>query len=844
MTDAVAHSEENARLGLTEAEAALRLQNIGPNLLEASPKRHALMAFLGKFRNPLVLILLVAAAISGGTGDFSSFVIIVVMVLVGVVLDFVQEYRAGAAADALKSAVALQVLVIRKGKERSIAAAAVVPGDLVKLSAGDLIPADGEIVEAKDFFVNQALLTGESFPVEKHAGDLPDDAVTDGELSASAAFMGSSVISGSAILEINQTGKQTRLGHISHSLIAAAPPTAFEVGTRRFGYLIARVTIALAAFVLLVNLALHRPPLESFLFALALAVGLTPELLPMVVSVTLSRGAMRMAKQRVIVKRLSAIHDLGSMDVLCTDKTGTLTEARIELIQHVGIDGQESEEVLLLGSLNSFFETGLKSPLDEAILAHALDDKCIDLSSWSKIDEVPFDFERRRVSVLVEHQGKRILVIKGAPEDILARSIQVGTPSSAPLEPYNDAAKALAKDLFDAKSRDGFRLLAVGWKTVAADFSDIEVGDETGLVFAGFCAFVDPPKTSAMPALQAMSAAGIEVKILSGDNELVTRHLCESLGFPIAGLLTGAEITLLSDEALRGQLARTNLFCRVTPAQKHRILLALKQQGHTVGFLGDGINDAPSLHAADVGISVDSAADVAKQSAAMILLDKDLSVLANGVIEGRRTFANILKYVMMGTSSNFGNMLSMAGASLLVPFLPMLPIQILLNNLMYDFSEVPIPLDEVDRDQVLIPRHWDMGFIQRFMVIFGPISSAFDFLTFGLLLFVFRANEALFQTGWFVESLATQTLVIFVIRTRGRPWASRVHPVLAATTIGIVLLGIAIPVTPLARWFGFVPLPWHFLAALAAMAVAYLAVVELVKGWFFRWAESKPYRAA
>lgn len=844
MTDAVAHSEDNARLGLTEVEAALRLQNIGPNLLEASPKRHALMAFLGKFRNPLVLILLVAAAISGGTGDFSSFVIIVVMVLVGVVLDFVQEYRAGAAADALKSAVALQVLVIREGKERSIAAAAVVPGDLVKLSAGDLIPADGEIVEAKDFFVNQALLTGESFPVEKHAGDLPDDAVTDGELSASAAFMGSSVISGSAILEINQTGKQTRLGHISHSLIAAAPPTAFEVGTRRFGYLIARVTIALAAFVLLVNLALHRPPLESFLFALALAVGLTPELLPMVVSVTLSRGAMRMAKQKVIVKRLSAIHDLGSMDVLCTDKTGTLTEARIELIQHVGITGQESEEVLLLGSLNSFFETGLKSPLDEAILAHALDDKCIDLSSWSKIDEVPFDFERRRVSVLVEHQGMRILVIKGAPEDILARSTQVGTPSDAQLQPYDNAAKALAKDLFEARSRDGFRLLAVGWKAVAADFSDIEVGDESGLVFAGFCAFVDPPKTSAMPALQAMSAAGIEVKILSGDNELVTRHLCESLGFSITGLLTGPEIALLSDDALRGQLAQVNLFCRVTPPQKHRILLALKQQGHTVGFLGDGINDAPSLHAADVGISVDSGADVAKQSAAMILLDKDLSVLANGVIEGRRTFANILKYVMMGTSSNFGNMLSMAGASLLVPFLPMLPIQILLNNLMYDFSEVPIPLDEVDRDQVLIPRHWDMGFIQRFMVIFGPISSAFDFLTFGLLLFVFRANEALFQTGWFVESLATQTLVIFVIRTRGRPWASRVHPVLAATTIGIVLLGIAIPVTPLARWFGFVPLPWHFLAALAAMAVAYLAVVELVKGWFFRWAASKPYRAA
>ncbi|MBT2189420.1 magnesium-translocating P-type ATPase [Sphingobium nicotianae] len=836
--------DNDALVGLTEAEAAIRLRRLGLNLLEASPKQHALMAFLGKFRNPLVLILLVAAAISGGTGDFSSFVIIVAMVLVGVVLDFVQEYRAGIAADALKSTVALQVLVIREGKERTIPAAALVPGDLVRLSAGDLIPADGQVVEARDFFVNQALLTGESFPVEKHAGCVTEDAAADGDLPVSAAFMGSSVISGSAILKIDQTGKLTRLGKISHSLIAEAPPTAFETGIKQFGYLIARVTIALAGFVLLVNLALHRPPLESFLFALALAVGLTPELLPMVVSVTLSRGAMRMAKQKVIVKRLSAIHDLGSMDVLCTDKTGTLTEARIELVQHVGIDGEESEDVLLLGALNSYFESGLKSPLDDAILAHALSDKCGDLSGWSKIDEVPFDFERRRVSVLVEHQGKRILVIKGAPEDILARSTQVGTPTGRAPTPYDDTAKKLALDLFDAKSRDGFRLLAVGWKAVAADFSDIEVGDEAGLVFAGFCAFVDPPKASAMPALQAMQTAGIEVKILSGDNELVTRHLCASLGFAVTGLLTGTEIGQMSEEALRGRLAQTNLFCRVTPPQKHRILLALKQRGHTVGFLGDGINDAPSLHAADVGISVDSGADVAKQSAAMILLDKDLSVLANGVIEGRRTFVNILKYVMMGTSSNFGNMLSMAGASLLVPFLPMSPIQILLNNLMYDFSEVPIPLDEVDQDQVLTPRHWDMGFIQRFMVIFGPISSAFDFLTFGLLLYVFKANAALFQTGWFVESLATQTLVIFVIRTRGRPWASRVHPILAATTISIVLLGILIPATPAARWFGLVPLPWHFLAALAAMALVYLTIVELVKGRFFRWSERKAVRPA
>jgi Mg2+-importing ATPase len=626
--------------------------------------------------------------------------------------------------------------------------------------------------------------------------------------------------------------------------MAAAPPTAFETGIKQFGYLIARVTIALAAFVLLVNLALHRPPLEAFLFALALAVGLTPELLPMVVSVTLSRGAIRMAHQRVIVKRLSAIHDLGSMDILCTDKTGTLTEARIELVQHIGLDGEENDDVLLLGSLNSFFESGLKSPLDEAILAHAIGDKRLDFSAWSKVDEVPFDFDRRRVSVLVEHQGERIMVIKGAPEDILARSTRVGTPSGPAPQAYDDAAKARAKALFDERSRNGFRLLAVGWKAVAADCSDIVIEDEAELIVAGFCAFLDPPKASAMTALRALEAAEVGIKILSGDNELVTRHLCESLEFPVTGLLTGSEIAQLPDEALRGRLAATNLFCRVTPAQKHRILLALKQQGHTVGFLGDGINDAPSLHAADVGISVDSAADVAKQSAAMILLDKDLAVLANGVREGRRTFQNILKYVMMGTSSNFGNMLSMAGASLVVPFLPMLPTQILLNNLMYDISEVPIPLDNVDLDQVLTPQRWDMRFIQRFMIIFGPISSAFDFLTFGLLLYVFQANESLFQTGWFVESLATQTLVIFIIRTRGRPWASRAHPVLAATTIGMALLGVAIPATPLARWFGFVPLPLHFLAALIAMVLIYLTVVELLKGWFFGWALNKAHQTA
>ncbi|MGC1793825.1 MAG: magnesium-translocating P-type ATPase, partial [Pseudolabrys sp.] len=607
-------------------------------------------------------------------------------------------------------------------------------------------------------------------------------------------------------------------------------PAALERGVYEFGILIVRLTVLLVLFVLLVNTFFHRPLLESFLFALALAVGLTPELLPMIVSVTLARGAMRMAKQKVIVKRLAAIHDLGSMDVLCTDKTGTLTEAKIALIRHITLSGADSERVLELAWLNSHFESGLRSPLDAAILEHASSIQ----AGWIKIDEVPFDFERRRVSVLLEHGGRRILVIKGAPEDVLKLSSRYELSGENDTQPFDAAALARANTQFQTLCEEGFRVLGIAWREEPASQTHVVVADEHDFVFAGYAAFLDPPKASAGQAIAALERSGVGIKIITGDNERVTQYVCTQLDLPIEGLLTGTELASLSEEALSARIEETNLFCRVNPSQKNRIILALKRRGHVVGYLGDGINDAPSLHTADVGISVDGAVDVAKDAADIILLEHDLEVVERGVREGRRTFGNIMKYIMMGTSSNFGNMFSMAGASLILPFLPMLPIQVLLNNFLYDLSEVPIPMDDVDDELLAQPRHSDIKFIRNFMLVLGSVSSIFDFLTFGLLLWVFNATETLFQTGWFMESLATQVLVIFVIRTRGSPLRSRPNPLLAGTSLIVAAVGVLLPYTAIGRWFGFVPLPLTFLAALGSMVVCYLVLAEGVKRWFYR----------
>ena len=824
-----------AAQGLSSAEAAARLVQYGPNQLK--PRRQAVLwQFLARFRNPLVLILLMASILSAATGDATSATVIAVMVLMSVILDFVQEYRAGLAAENLARQVALCVRVVRDAREQEVRAETLVPGDVLLLSAGDLVPADAQVLQAKDFFVNQALLTGEPYPVERHAAAavLPEEGDWDVD-APDALFMGSSVVSGSARARVLRTARRTAIGQISTSLEKPPPPTAFEVGTRRFGLLIMRLTLLLVLFTLLVNVVMDRPLLESFLFAVALAVGLTPELLPMVVSVTLARGAMRMAQARVIVKRLSAIQDMGAMDILCTDKTGTLTEAKIRLERHVDPQGVPSHRVLELAYLNSFFESGLKSPMDEAILAH----EHIDVSGWAKIDEVPFDFERRRVSVLVERGGERLLVLKGAPEDVLRLCMQYESEPDASgqdpmLKDLDEAARTCIQTLFDGLGQDGFRVLAIAWKREPQTLVDAVVDDESELVFAGFAAFLDPPKASARPALQAMAVSGVAVKVITGDNEQVARHVFSELGIEVSGVLSGAEIAAMNDDALCARVEEVNLFCRANPQQKNRVLLALKARGHVVGYLGDGINDAPSLHTADVGISVDGAVDVAKQAAAMILLENDLGVLHAGIREGRRTFGNVMKYIMMATSSNFGNMFSMAAATLFLPFLPMLPLQILLNNFLYDLSELPLPADNVDEDDLARPRRWDMGFIRTFMMTIGPVSSIFDFLTFWLLLAVLQADKALFRTGWFVESLATQVLVIFIIRTRANPFKSRAHRLLAATSLAVVAIAIILPFTPLAPVLGFAPLPLRFVVMLLGLTAIYLVLVEMVKRWFYR----------
>ncbi|WP_301102370.1 magnesium-translocating P-type ATPase [Propionivibrio sp.] len=817
--------------GLSSDEAKSRLQRFGLNSFRAQQDKSLLRQYLSRFKNPLVIILLVASAVSAFTGEVSNFIIISCIVLLSVTLDFVQEYRANSAAEKLSRSVSVRARVLRDGQPVDIPVTGVVAGDLVVLSAGDMVPADGRVLEAHDFFVKQSALTGESYPVEKRPGEL---AATASELqeASNAVFMGTSVVSGSARMRVVRTGADTAIGAIADSISRPAEPSSFEIGTRRFGVLIMRLTVIMVLFVLLTNTYFHKPWLDSFLFAVALAVGLTPELLPMVVSVTLARGAMRMAKKHMIVKRLSAIQDLGSMDVLCTDKTGTLTEAKIRLEKHVDAQGQPSEHVLELAYYNSFFETGLKSPLDEAILAH----QHIETGAWKKIDEVPFDFERRRVSVLIDNGQTRWLVVKGAPDEIVALCTQYEVQGEATPRALDAAALETIRTQYHALEEEGYRALGIAWRQVSQDHPHAVVSDESELVLAGFAAFLDPPKASAASALAALDRIGVAIKIVTGDSDLVTRHVCAQLKIPVSGLLTGKEIAQLDDYALQARAETTNLFCRVNPAQKDRVILALKARGHVVGYLGDGINDAPSLHSADVGLSVDSAVDVAKEAADMILLKPDLHVLHAGVLEGRRTFGNIMKYIMMGTSSNFGNMFSMAGAALFLPFLPMLPTQILLNNILYDISEIPIPLDKVDAADIHSPRVLDMNFVRNFMLVIGPISSLFDFLTFYVMLTVLQADEKLFQTGWFVESLCTQVLVIFIIRTHGNPLKSRAHPLLALTSLIVVASAVLLPFTPIGSYFGFVPPPAKFYLILGIMVLVYLFVVELAKRGFYRWA--------
>ena len=823
-----------ASTGLTSGQAKQRLAQYGSNTFRTDPGKALVLQFLARFKNPLVLILLAASAVSAFSGELTNFILISSMVLMSVTLDFVQEYRANAAAEKLRNSVALRARVWRDNQAQEIPVNVVVPGDLVLLQAGDLVCADGRIVEARDFFVNQALLTGEPYPVEKHA-ILEQAQSTNLQEASHAAFMGTSVISGVARLQVVHTGTLTALGQIADRISRPATPTSFELGSRRFGMMILRLTLLMVMFVLFANAAFGKPWMESFLFAVALAVGLTPELLPMVISVTLARGAMRMAKQDMIVKRLTAIQELGSMDVLCTDKTGTLTEARIGLAKSIDPLGQHSDAALRFAYLNSYFESGLKNPLDQAILTR----QDIDTAGWKKIDEVPFDFERRCVSVLLEQpSGKRLLIAKGAPDQMLQLCTRYTDNGIS--YPIDSAAHNTICQQYHALESEGYRVLGVAWRDAPSDLLHAAVDDERELILAGFVAFLDPPKMSAAPVLAALQRSGVNIKVVTGDSALVTAHVCRELNLHVDNTLTGEEIQALDDRALQARVQSTTLFCRVNPAQKERVIVALRACGHVVGYLGDGINDAPSLHAADVGLSVDTAVDVAKAAADIILLKPNLNVIHLGVLEGRRTFGNVMKYIMMGTSSNFGNMFSMAGAALFLPFLPMLPTQILLNNVLYDLSEVPIPLDEVDAEQMRTPRVLDLDFIRRFMLVVGPVSSLFDFLTFYLMLALLNANEALFQTGWFVESLCSQVLVIFIIRTRGHPLQSHAHPLLVLTSLSVVAVAITLPFTPLGAYFGFTPPPLRFYLLLAVMLIVYLVMVECIKRVFYRWADRQP----
>lgn len=814
--------------GLTSSQAAARRLTYGLNDV-AAPKHAPWRLRLAKrFGNPLVLILLGASGLSAATGDAASFIIIFSIVLLSVLLDFVQEGRAQSAIDALRSRVALRAAVLRDGVEVSLPVAQIVPGDVVRLAAGDLVPADGQLLSSRDFFVNQALLTGESYPVEKKAVAQGDPAVAVGD-AGNVGLAGSSVISGEAVMVVGAIGRRTAMGQIAATLVDKSPPTAFELGLRRFSGLILRITLVVVLMVMAESMAFQRPWLESLIFALALAVGLTPELLPMIMTITLARGAVRLSHEQVIVKNLPSIHNLGAMDVLCTDKTGTLTEACIALQRHIDAEGGDSERVLTLAWLNSHFESGLKSPLDEAILAHTE----IDASPWKKIDEAPFDFERRRVSVLLERNGERTLIIKGAPEDVLRLSAHVETPGGE-VRPLTEADRARIQARFKKLSAGGLRLLGIASRPEPADQTRVEAVDEKDLTFAGFAVFLDPPKASAKTALAALAASGVQVKVVTGDNEQVARHICTELGFDHGEVLDGPQLTGLSDEALTGRMARTHLFCRVTPQQKLRIIMMLKRMGQTVGFLGDGINDAPALHAADVGISVDSGADVAKAAAEIILLEHDLGVVHRGVAEGRRTIVNTSKYILMASSANFGNICSMVLAGLILPFLPLLPIQVLLTNLIYDVAQTGLPLDNVDPEAIARPIHWDMRLIQRFMIVMGPVSTLFDVATFAVLLLAFQANEGLFRTGWFLESLVTQILMIFAVRTRRNLFASRPHIAVVALAAGGAAFTLALPFLPgVGGWFQFVQPPGLYFVFLAAAAAAFLAVIEIAKRVFY-----------
>jgi Mg2+-importing ATPase len=762
---------------------------------------------------------MIAAVISGFIGQLLDAGIIVAMVLIGAGINFYQTYRSKIAIESLRARVAPTATVLRDGRWQEMDRKKLVPGDTIRLCAGDLVPSDARLLVSRDLYVQQAALTGESLPAEKEVSSAEESSTPE---ARNMVFLGTSVVSGTATAIITTTGRQTAFGDIADRLAARPEETAFDRGLRQFGNLIMRAVVFLVLFLLVVSVVMHRDPLQSLLFAVALAVGLTPEFLPMITSVTLAKGALAMARKNVIVKHLSAIQNFGSIDVLCSDKTGTLTTGDMVLDRAVDPFGAPSNRTFELAWLNSKLETGIKSPLDVAICNLP----CSLAEGFTKCDEIPFDFERRRLSVVVEQANERILITKGSPEGMfpLLSSYERNGQTLA----MNDEVLAHCRKTYNDLSSQGFRVLAVAYATVPAKQA-YSISDERSLILTGYMAFGDPARVDAAESIAALRRDGVEVKIITGDSDLVSGRICEQVGLQPGKIVLGAELDKMTDAALGHIAEQTTVFARVSPAQKNRIIMALKHRSHVVGYMGDGVNDAPSLHAADVGISVSTAVDIARDAADIILMEPGLQVLHAGILEGRRAFGNVMKYLLMGTSSNFGNMLSMAGASLFLPFLPMLPTQILLNNFLYDMAQVTIPTDNVDAAYVRAPQHWDIKLIRNFMLFIGPISSIYDFLTFYVLLALLHAQEAEFHTGWFVESLATQTLVLFVIRTSGNPFRSRPSRALTATTLGIVLLGIILPFLSLGTRLGFTPLPPVYFAFLAVATLTYLFLVEVAK---------------
>lgn len=812
----------SSKNGLSEQKAEEQLQVSGNNELIKKKRISPLIKFLTYFNDPLVILLIIASIVSLITGDLKSAIIIFSLVFLSVIFNFIQEHKSNQAAEKIAKKMSLRSRVLRAGQEQEILTKFVVPGDIVILAAGDIIPADGQIISTDDFFVNESALTGESFPTEKKAGTGREALV----------FSGTTVVSGYCRCLITSTGQMTEYGQIAQTLSVADEKNAFEVGIKNFGMFAIKSIIVIVLLVFLINAVFQKDIIESLIFSIAIAVGITPELLPMIISVNMAKGSLKMSKKGVIVKRLNAIPDFGSMNILCTDKTGTLTEDRITLVKYLNLSGQEDDTVLRLGYINALFESGIKSVIDGAILAF----KNIATQNLKKIDEIPYDFARRRVSIIYKESDKQLMTIKGAPEEIF--KICAFYRDKIYNKPLKKEALVNISKQYDELSRQGFRVLAVASKVINDSQADFKVIDEDGAVLCGFLAFLDPPKTGVRETLDFMRQHGVEIKILTGDSPLVTKKICEDIGLEIKGIISGEDLDInsLSDEVLAFKATEANIFARISPIQKAKIIAVLRQKGNVVGYLGDGINDAPALKGADIGISVDNAVDIAKETADIILMKKGLKELMDGVLEGRKVFGNTMKYLMMGLSSSFGNMFSVIGAALFLPFFPMLPTQILLNNLIYDTSQLAIPSDQIDNDYLRRPKRWDIGFIKKFMLVFGPISSVFDLLTFFVMFKVFGLFGSAFQTAWFLESLATQTLVIFIIRTKKLPFIqSFPSKLLFWSALAAVGTGVLFVYSRLGNFFSFTPLPLTVVAAIAGIVICYLLSVELAKHFFYRF---------